>query len=155
MYGKDESVPKTNIIKPTSGKYGSNSSFFFYESKIYFLTSVRRAFMDAHLFKEIEETLQSDGVGASWCWGESHTVARRIILDLRRRRSRNSRRVAKSRKWMSKCCRKMDRRKYFKRSYSCMDQREIEKRNKMIHRRSSKLVFFCRMSGHTDGCCQK
>jgi len=65
MYGKDESVPKTNIIKPMSGKYGSNSFFFFYESKIYFLTSVRRAFMDAHLFKEIEETLQSDGVGAS------------------------------------------------------------------------------------------
>ena len=60
-----ESVPKTNIIKPTSGKYGSNSFFFFYESRIYFLTSVRRAFMDAHLFKEIEETLQSDGVGAS------------------------------------------------------------------------------------------
>ena len=65
MYGKDESVPRTNIIKPTSGKYGSNSSFLFYESRIYFLTSVRRAFMDAHLFKEIEETLQSDGVGAS------------------------------------------------------------------------------------------
>jgi len=54
-----------SIIKPTSGKYGSNSSFLFYESRIYFLTSVRRAFMDAHLFKEIEETLQSDGVGAS------------------------------------------------------------------------------------------
>ena len=45
--------------------HGSNSSFFFYESRIYFLTSVRRAFMDAHLFKEIEETLQSGGVGAS------------------------------------------------------------------------------------------
>ena len=102
--------------------------------------------MDAHLFKEIEETLQSDGVRASWCWGESHTVARRIILDLRRRRSRNSRRVAKSMKWMSKCCRKMDRRKYFERSYSCMDQREIENRNKMIHRRSSKLVFYCMLS---------
>ena len=26
MYGKDESVPKTNIIKPKPGKYGSNSS---------------------------------------------------------------------------------------------------------------------------------
>jgi hypothetical protein len=26
LYGKDESMPETNIIKPKPGKYGSNSS---------------------------------------------------------------------------------------------------------------------------------